>query len=52
MSVELDGRHILEMLEHSVKDYNPEELDGKFLQMSGTLIVHAHKIVTQRHLCF
>ena len=35
VSVDLEGRHIIEMLEHSIKDYNPHELQGKFLQMSG-----------------
>jgi len=35
-SVDLEGRYITEMLEHSVKDDNSRELAGKFLQMSGT----------------
>ena len=34
-SIDLEGRYIIEMLEHSVKDYNPHKLAGKFLQMSG-----------------
>ncbi|KAK2178271.1 hypothetical protein NP493_550g04003 [Ridgeia piscesae] len=38
VSVDLEGRHIIEMLEHSIKDYNPHELQGKFLQMSGNLL--------------
>ena len=36
-SIDLEGRYIKEMLEHSVKDYNPRDLAGKFIQMSGTL---------------
>ena len=51
MSVELEGRYILEMLEHSVKDYNPGELDGKFLQMSGTLIMHVHTLLSNSEIC-
>ncbi|KAI0222471.1 Apyrase [Lamellibrachia satsuma] len=40
MSVDMEGRHIIEMLEQSVKDYNPRELHGKFLQMSGIKVVY------------
>ena len=35
-AIDLEGRYIIEMLEHSVKDGNSRELAGKFLQMSGT----------------
>ncbi|XP_074657976.1 5'-nucleotidase-like [Tubulanus polymorphus] len=37
--VELEGRHLLSVLEHSVSNYNTVAPNGGFMQMSG-LIVH------------
>ena len=31
----LQGQYIKEALEHAVADYNPNELQGGFLQVSG-----------------
>ncbi|KAK2178266.1 hypothetical protein NP493_550g03022 [Ridgeia piscesae] len=38
MAVDLEGRYIIQMLEHSVVDYDPTAVKGKFLQMSGNLL--------------
>ena len=56
MAVDLEGRYIIQMLEHSVVDYDPTAVKGKFLQMSGTenvyiwnLCVHA-RLRSQIHV--
>ncbi|KAI0209588.1 Apyrase [Lamellibrachia satsuma] len=40
MAIDMEGRHIIEMLEHSIEDYDPDQLKGKFLQMSGIKVVY------------
>lgn len=49
VAVDMEGRYITEMLEHSIKNFNPKDLDGKFLQMSGihslAHALHVEKIV-------
>ncbi|KAJ8023878.1 5'-nucleotidase [Holothuria leucospilota] len=36
--VELEGKYLLEALEHSVSDYDPIALPGRFLQFSGLIV--------------
>ncbi len=37
--VEIRGDTLKEILEYSVKDYDPADKHGKFLQVSGTFIL-------------
>lgn len=38
--IQIEGVHLLEAFEHSVKDYDTAEKHGKFLQMSGVRITY------------
>ena len=36
--MEIEGKYLLEALEHSVSLYNPSSAAGRFLQMSGKVV--------------
>ncbi|XP_074644941.1 snake venom 5'-nucleotidase-like [Tubulanus polymorphus] len=55
--VQLKGEDLLEVLEHSVRDYNPKALRGRFLQYSGIWITYdlaklnGHRVVNVEVRC-